>query len=208
MRNRNLYEDLKVSTPEPKLTTARFPVTYWHEDGSYLKTDYVVAMPFRGKDGQPSLKDLIVLQEELLHYAVFETAAIGSLVCDGRGLELINKIAKMLVVVGKVERGIDIANLLNAGDYRQIGQIFLSKNYGDDNIIPADFQPGLIAEIHKMDFMGKLIEFNQQKQDGVIQDLIKVEPTPNSQLPTPNSQPQINTPPPVAVPAKSTSLPI
>lgn len=173
MRNRNLYRDLLVTTPEPKLTTPRFPVTYWNDDGTYRNTDYVVAMPFKGKDGQPSLKDLITLQEELLRYAVFETAAIGSLICDARGLELLGKIARMLVVVGKPDRGIDLANLLNAGDYLQIGQIFLSENYNDDNIIPPDFQPGKIAKIHKMDFMGKLILFNNQKADGMVMDLIK-----------------------------------
>jgi hypothetical protein len=202
MRNRNLYKDLQVTTPEPKLTTPRFPVTYWNDDGTYRNTDYVVAMPFKGKDGQPSLKDLILLQEELLRYAVFETAAIGSLVCDNRGLGLINKIAKMLVVVGKAERGIDILNLLNVGDYLQIGQIFLSKNYSNDNIIPADFQPGLIAEIHKMDFMGKLIQYNQQKQDGVLEELIKAVPEPVV-IAEPTPAPLINTPPAVVEVAKS-----
>jgi hypothetical protein len=204
MRNRNLYKDLQVTTPEPKLTTPRFPITYWNEDGTYRNSDYVIAMPFRGKNNEPSLKDLIIAQEELLKFAVFETAAIGSLVCDPRGLDLINKIAKMLVVVGKPERGIDVLNLLNAGDYLQIGQIFLSENYNDDNIIPADFQPGRIARIHKMDFMGKLIQFNQEKQDGAILDLIKAEP---ELAPAPIAMPelipaQINTPLPPAVLAK------
>jgi hypothetical protein len=211
MKNRNLYRDLLVTTPEPKLTTPRFAVTYWNDDGTYRNTDYVVAMPFKGKEGQPSLKDLILLQEELLRYAVFETAAIGSLVCDGRGLDLLNQIAKMLVVVGKPDRGIDLYNLLNAGDYLQIGQIFLSKNYSNDNIIPADFQPGLVAEIHKMDFMGKLIQFNQEKQDGVIATLIKPEPTQaiRSMVEEIPLKPEpISTPLAVAVPAKSTSSPI
>lgn len=198
-----------MTTLEPKLTTPRFPVTYWNDDGTYRNTDYVVAMPFKGKEGQPSLKDLILLQEELLRYAVFETAAIGSLVCDGRGLDLLNKIAKMLVVVGKPDRGIDLYNLLNMGDYLQVGQIFLSKNYSDDNIIPADFQPGLVAQIHKMDFMGKLIQFNEEKANLTISELIKEVPepvTPVEEIPPLKSE-LINMPPPVAVPAKSTSLP-
>jgi hypothetical protein len=167
-------------------------------------------MPFKGKEGQPSLKDLILLQEELLRYAVFETAAIGSLVCDGRGLDLLNKIAKMLVVVGKPDRGIDLYNLLNMGDYLQVGQIFLSKNYSDDNIIPADFQPGLVAQIHKMDFMGKLIQFNEEKANRTISELIKDVPEPARPVveEIPLVKEPISTPPPVAVPVKSTSSPI
>ena len=200
MRNSNLFKDLQVSTPEPKLTTPRFPITYWNDDGTYRNTDYVVAMPFKGKEGQPSLKDLISLQEELLKYAVFETAAIGSLICDGRGLDLLNKIAKMLVVVGKPERGIDLVNLLNVGDYLQIGQIFLSENYSDDNIIPADFQPGKIAKIHKMDFMGKLIQFNNEKADGAILDLIQSEPEPTTKV---GEDQPINTPLPAPATVKS-----
>lgn len=209
MRNRNLYQDLKVTNPESKLITSRFPITYWHDDSTYRNTDYVVAMPFRGKDGQASLKDLIVLQEQLLKYAVFETAAIGSLICDPIGLDLLVNIAKMLVVVGKPDRGIDLDNLLNVGDYLQIGQIFLSENYSDENIIPADFQPGRIARIHKMDFMGKLIKYNNEKADGMVMDLIKPEPLPErpvveerwagdpSSIPIrPTAKPElINTPP-------------
>ena len=131
---------------------------------------------------------------------MFETAAIGSLICDGRGLDLLNKIAKMLVVVGKPERGIDLVNLLNVGDYLQIGQIFLSENYSDDNIIPADFQPGKIAKIHKMDFMGKLIQFNNEKADGAILDLIQSEPEPTTKV---GEDQPINTPLPAPATVKS-----
>jgi hypothetical protein len=220
MRNRSLYEDLKVTTPEPKLTIPRFVVNYWDENGNYRNSDYVVAMPFMGTDGAPHLRDLILLQEELLKFAVFETAAIGSLVCNNVALDLINKIAKMLVVVDKPERGIDIKNLLNAGDYLQIGQIFLSEGYDNESITPDDYKPSRIARIHKMDFFGKLISLNKERakiaQDDLMKTLIEPvkvpEPEPEPEPEPVRIEPQIaipaipapiSTPPPVAVPAKS-----
>ena len=95
---------------------------------------------------------------------------------------------------------IGFVNLLNVGDYLQIGQIFLSENYSDDNIIPADFQPGKIAKIHKMDFMGKLIQFNNEKADGAILDLIQSEPEPTTKV---GEDQPINTPLPAPATVKS-----
>lgn len=201
MKNRNLFEDLKVTTEPKKLSTPNFPVTYWNEDGTYKGTEYVMAMPFMGKDGQPGLKDLILLQEELLRYAVFETAAIGSLICDPVGLDLLNKIARILVVVGKPERGIDLKNLLLAGDYVQIGQIFLSEAYDESTIVPQDYKPSAIARIHRMDFTGKLMKLNQElrtreQQKEIDRIIEQIEPVEEIEQP-------ISTPPPAVVVAKS-----
>lgn len=198
-------------TNEIKLTTPRFAVNYWNDDGTFRNSDMVVAMPFMGKDEEPNLKDLIALQEELLRYSVFKTAAIGSLVCDAEGLDLINRIAKMLVVVGKPKRGIDLYNLLNVGDYVQLGQIFMSRNYSLEGVVPTNYQPSKIAEIHKMDFLGKLNKLNKELETGIIEELIKEQPEPArpvvEEIPLIKPEP-ISTPPPVAVPAKSTSSPI
>jgi hypothetical protein len=202
LRNRNLFEDLKVTETPKQLTTPKFAVNYWNEDGSFKSTDYVMAMPFMGKDGQPSLRDLITVQEELLRFAVFETAAIGSLVCDPAALGLLNKLAKMLVVVGRSERGIDLANLLNAGDYLQIGRIFLSEAYTEDTIVPDNYKPSLIAKIHRMDFVGKLMEFNRQAQEKAMSNALETIAEPPTAL-LEIETPVISTPPAVVVTSKS-----
>jgi hypothetical protein len=133
---------------------------------------------------------------------VFETAAIGSLVCDPTALGLLNKLAKMLVVVGRSERGIDLANLLNAGDYLQIGRIFLSEAYTEDTIVPDNYKPSLIAKIHRMDFVGKLMEFNRQAQEKAMSNALETIAEPPTAL-LEIETPVISTPPAVVVTSKS-----
>lgn len=189
-----------MTTPEQKkeLSIPQFPITYWNDDGTFRNTVYVKAMPFLGKDGSASLSDLISLQEKLLKYAAFETAAIGSLLCDPIALTLIQDMAKMLCVVGKIERGIDVNNLLDAGDFLQIGWIFLSESYTEDKIVPPDdYQPSAIARIHRMNFTGKLAAFNREATLKLQREAIAAM-APEIEEPT--STPQL-----VAATGKSTS---
>lgn len=212
MRNRKLFTDLIVSDPAntPRLSIPQFLVHYWKEDGTLDYTEYVVPMPYKGGEGQSDLKDLILLQEKLLEYCVFKTAAIGSLLCDAEPLSIINQMAKMLKVVGKKERGINIGRMLGCGDYLQIAQIFLSEGCNNDEIVPADYTPSAIARIHRMDFVGKLREYSEKRRKQILAEEIDrieseieieiVEPEPKIE-PTPTP---IDTPPPVLAATTST----
>jgi hypothetical protein len=195
----NLIQDLKI-VPEPKqLTTIKFPVYYWDENGELKDTDWVRPMPFMGQAGEASLSDLIHLQEELLKIAVFETAAIGALICNPQALQLIGKMAAMMCVVGRKERGIRVNDLLNSGDYLQVGQIFLSEGYTDDNIIPDDYKPSAIARIHRMNFSGKLVEYSRTQIAKQQEELVPTVTAPTQPV-TPVT---VTTPTLPAVPLKS-----
>ena len=182
-----------MSTPEPKKQAIEtFTVDYWKPDGTLLRTDEVRPVPFMGTDGRAGQAEMIAIQEKILEYVVFETAAIGAMAIDPNGLDLLRKAAAMLWVMGKseTERGIDLINLLNNGDYLQIGRIFVSKSYCSDEIITPFEQPSQIAQIHKMNFWGKLYGVQEEKAkqgqavaiDNLEKQVVVTVPTPT---PTP-----------------------
>jgi hypothetical protein len=169
--------------PEPtkRLKIPTFPVHYWSpEDGSLLKTEEVRAVPLLGTDGRAGQLEAIEIQDRIIEYVVYETAAIGAMVVDPKGLELLKIAAAMMWVLGKPEseRGISLNNLLNAGDYVQIGQIFVSKTYNEDRIITPFDQPSHFAEVHKMDYWGKFYRTQEEKAAGIERAAVaKIEQT-------------------------------
>lgn len=171
----------------PKLIRPTFNVNYWDDKDNLIGTDIIKPMPFKGKNGAPAWIDLISLQEKLIHLAVYETAEIGSFLHLPQGLDIIRKMAAMLIVVGKSERGINLDNLLDAGDYPQIARIFLSEDYDDRGTPPRPYTPSLIARIHGMNFEGKLDEISkiwrqkrimEEIQESVAQTAAELTPTP------------------------------
>lgn len=183
--------------PEPtkRLKIPTFPVHYWSpEDGSLLKTEEVRAVPLLGTDGRAGQLEAIEIQDRIIEYVVYETAAIGAMVVDPKGLELLKIAAAMMWVLGKPEseRGISLNNLLNAGDYVQIGQIFVSATYSESEIITPFDQPSYFAKIHKMDYWGKLYRTQEEKANGVKAATIsKIEAavTPTAPIEPPKNTP-------------------
>lgn len=142
------------------LKRATFTVQYWDVEDKPAGVDIVRALPFIGSDGQ-NWSDLMKLQEMLIFFAVNKTAAIGSFLQFPDAMSIVEKMAKMLWVVGKKERGIDLDNLLKAGDFAQLGRIFLSEGYDETGVVPRPFTPSAIARIHGFDFEGKLEEHSK-----------------------------------------------
>jgi hypothetical protein len=154
-----------------KLSTLTFAVDYYDEKGEHKGTDIVRPVPFLSQADGGGLMQLVEFQEQLLKIAVFEVAAIGALICNPNALGIIRQMAAILPVVGKSTKGIDLDNLLAAGDYLQIGRIFFSEGYDGASSIPEDFTPSSIARINQMNFTGKLVEYSKEKMAVAVEVL-------------------------------------
>jgi hypothetical protein len=163
-----------------KLSTLTFAVDYYDEKGEHNGTDIVRPVPFLSQADGGGLMQLVEFQEQLLKIAVFEVAAIGALICNPNALGIIRQMAAILPVVGKSTKGIDLDNLLAAGDYLQIGRIFFSEGYDGASSIPEDFTPSSIARINQMNFTGKLVEYSKEKMRVAVEVLPSVAGHPPS----------------------------
>jgi hypothetical protein len=162
-----------------------FPVTYWHPDGTVKEIIRVRPVPFMGSEGRAGQIQAIEAQERIIEYVVHKSPAIGAMVVDEVGLTLLKNAAAMMWVMGEPEtkRGISLANLLNAGDYTQIGQIFVSKTYSEDEIVSPIDKPSHFAEIHKMDYWGKFYREQEKRENQAIAKLAPPSPPINTPLP-------------------------
>ncbi len=192
-------------TEPRRLKRPTFEVYYWDADGNEKGMDVVRPMPF------DKWKDLIELQEKLIFFAVNKTSAIGSFLHHPDALSIVKKMAAMLIVIGKDKPGIDIDNLLQAGDYAQIGRIFLSETIDETDMAPTAFTASAIARIHGFDAGGKLVEFLKAKQAKELNTMLeemKPEPEPEKVVEIKPETPPLaigtSTPPPVAVAGIST----
>ena len=156
------YLKLKISNmTEPEAPAHRiqsFVVYYYKPDGTIKNTETVVPVPFT------VWADLVAFQERLLRQAVDVSTAIEGFLADPELLSAIRSIASILKVRGKSEPGIDLENLLVSGDYLQIGRIFLSQSYNDtgNENINSEYKPSLVAQIHHLDFGGKILRMSRE----------------------------------------------
>lgn len=180
---------------EPKrLKKPSFEVYYWDADGNASGMDIITAMPF------DRWQDLITLQEKLIYYTVYKTTAIGSLLKYPDAMTIIRSMASMLIVVGKDKPGIDLDNLLVAGDYAQIARIFLSEVYDEKEMAPTALTPSAIARIHGFDFGGKLDEFIKQRREKELKKMMAEIPEPEK-VAEPVPEMTIQTPVSTSLPA-------
>lgn len=135
-----------------------FEIRYSNPDGEYTTSDFVRPVPFLSPEDGGGLAQLIDFQEQLIKIAVFEVAVISELLCKTEAMAILRKMAAIMPVVGRSTKGIDLDNLLAAGDYVQIARIFFSEGYDGQNYIPEDFKPSSIARINQLNFTGKLGE--------------------------------------------------
>ncbi|WP_310410558.1 hypothetical protein [Chamaesiphon sp. OTE_8_metabat_110] len=142
----------------PKLQLDRHKINYWKEDGSYLKSVYILPQPFIASSKYPStLADAIAIQEEIIKYIVTKTAWLGSVLTDPIAMDAIRRMSAIVPLEGG-DVGIDIDNLLNVRDYLQIGQLFISTSYESISTMPEEWKPSAIASLNGMNFEGKRIE--------------------------------------------------
>lgn len=145
-----------------------FVVTYYKEDGTVKGTEVVVPVAYS------KWADLIALQDILLKHAVEESVALESFLSDQHLMSTIRSIANILRVRGKAEPGIDVDNILEAGDYLQVARIFLSTSYdADDNAgLQEGYLPSLVASVNQLNFAGKLRSLGQAKQKMELETLM------------------------------------
>jgi hypothetical protein len=142
----------------PKLQLDRHKINYWKEDGTYLKSVYILPSPFVKSDKcLGSLADAIAIQEEIIRYIVEETAWLGSILANDGAIDSIRRLAAIVPIEGGL-CGIDVDNLLNVRDYLQIGKLFISESYESVGSMPEEWKPSAIARLNGMNFEGKRIE--------------------------------------------------
>ena len=142
-----------------------FDIKYKNSLGEVIKTDKI------GRVKRKQLKDLIVLQEELV-YAFYKTnGGIGSIIADSSYWNTMEKIAKMLPIIGEEKPGINLSSLEE--DLSQLTTIFFTQSVDENgDLIIGDniFEQSLISELHKLDYFdagkkaGKRI-LNESKED-------------------------------------------
>jgi hypothetical protein len=188
---------------DKKTSISTFRVDYVDSNGEHKDIDLVRPVPFLSQEDGGGLAQLIEFQEVLLKIAVFEVAAVGALICNPHVLGIVRKMAAILPVVGRAKKGIDIDNLLAAGDYLQIGRIFFSEGYNGENSIPDNFLPSSIARINQMNFTGKLIEYSKEKIAMAVETLpVAKDPEPAKKVAPaemPKIVPLLEIPLPVAI---------
>ncbi|NJN10037.1 MAG: hypothetical protein HC836_48495 [Richelia sp. RM2_1_2] len=155
--------------PDKKRSYPSFDVTYWGSDDTPSKIITVRPAPVRGKSG--SLKDVIVNQEILIKSFVEHDGRLASLIIDSNTWNAMERLAKMLPVVGQDKPGFDIEQIAESGDIAQLGRIFFSENIADDlnrdrdsdgNIINS---PSLIAKIHDINFSATLYLMIREREE-------------------------------------------
>lgn len=105
-------------------------------------------------------KDLIVLQQKLLHFFLTNNGNVGACIADDACWSVIEKTAKLLAVVG----GGEIKLSLLEDDLEQLSNIFfttstieeLSQYAGIGKMIEAEtwYKPSLISQLHQFNYRG------------------------------------------------------
>jgi hypothetical protein len=124
-----------------------FDIKYKNQNGEVIKTDTVKRVK------RKQLADLILLQQDLV-YAFYKTnGGIGSIIADSNYWNIMEKIAKMLPVVGEEKVGINLSAIED--DLSQLTAIFFTQSLDENGnlIIGEDiFKQSLISELHKLDY--------------------------------------------------------
>lgn len=113
------------------------------------RTDKVKRVP------RKKLHDLIVLQQDLLYAFLKNNASVGSVIASNSNWSTIEKIAKLLPVIGEEKPGINLDELED--DISQITSIFFTQSVDENGMIlntDEGYKPSLIAELHQLDYYG------------------------------------------------------
>lgn len=179
-------------------TQISFPtikVTLWDNNGEAIEDILVRPAPFN------KISEIDRLQRKLLEAYEKENGSLGKLLGNSSVYKDMEKIASLVRVVGKSEAGFDIANLYDAGDIVQLGQIFFSEsvkadmrspgytevdldgqkvkayNYPEHRLNPL---PSGIARIHDLAFFAMMVEIREKVQTKITEEEKKttIEPSP------------------------------
>lgn len=138
---------------------------------------------------KPGLQDFKEMYQELMRLFVPANGNIGDIICDEKGLQLILDMAAILPTMDGATPGIDVTALLEAGDLEQVCWLFLTQSMQQDGKNRGKYktdskgellawEPGAIAELNQLNFIGYLSkafqEFREQQQ-GLTKDLMDLE---------------------------------
>lgn len=129
-----------------------------------------------------NMREIIKLQQILMDAFVEKNIAIGELVLDNGVWKNIERLAKLLPILGESEKVFDV-NLI-ADDLEQICQIFFTQSMKDNGefINDGGWEPSKISALHHLDYQGALGKSIQKLRGGVKQkqedqDLVVAMPT-------------------------------
>jgi hypothetical protein len=129
-----------------------FEIVYKDRSGQVIKTDKVVRVK-RNK-----LKDIISLQQDILFSFLQHNASIGSVIADNAVWSNIEKLSKLLPVIGEEKPGIDLS--LIEDDIPQLLKIFITQSVSEDgNLISGEeevYKPSYISQLHQLDYYGSI----------------------------------------------------
>ncbi|MFN7161360.1 MAG: hypothetical protein ACK4NC_07225 [Candidatus Gracilibacteria bacterium] len=133
-----------------------FTVNYYNPDGTVDRVVEVKKVP------RAKLRDLILLQQQLLDVFVEHDASIGVILSDEANWKLLETISAMLPIVGS-EETLDIRRFEE--DYVQICKVFFTESMADsgeyDLATDKPFLPSKISKLHQLNYhdqMGKAVE--------------------------------------------------
>lgn len=133
-----------------------FSVNYYQADGTIDRTVEVKKVP------RSKLRDLIVLQQQLLDVFVENDASIGVILSNDANWKLIQSMASLLPLVGSDET-LDVTRFEE--DYVQICKVFFTEsiNESGEYDLAADkpFLPSKIAKLHQLNYneqLGKAVD--------------------------------------------------
>jgi hypothetical protein len=130
-----------------------FEIQYQDENGEVIKIDKVTRVK------RQQLKDLIILQQDLLYAFLKCNASVGSLISNNVNWNNMEKIAKMLPVVGETKLGINLKAIED--DLSQLTKVFFTQSIDENgSLINSEdaYKPSLISELHQLDYYGDIKE--------------------------------------------------
>lgn len=148
-------------------------IEYKDEIGNVVETDIITVVRGRNK-----MKEIFILQQALLE-ALYEningitgnTIYSGSLLLDDVVWSNLQKLAKLLPVVGKKNPGIDFAKLEE--DVPQLISLFFTQSCNEEGEIKVDEQVGLlpsvICDLYKFNFPKLLQEMFKKMKAQMVE---------------------------------------
>lgn len=124
-----------------------FEIKYRNSSNEIIKTDKILRVK------RKQLTSLILLKEDLIYAFYKNNARVGNVIADSSNWNIIEKISKMLVVVGQEKPGFEVSEIED--DIAEITRIFFTQDITEDGeliITGEPFKPSLISELHQLDY--------------------------------------------------------
>ena len=133
--------------------------------GEFIASDMITAAPF------VKWGSIAELQRPIIELYVEVGGAIGDLFCHKKFLPLCQQLSLLIPVIGQ-NRPLDFQALVDADDWHQIVRLFVSQSVDEEGNRELDdkgeatlLKPGVIAELHNLNFYRILIDKEKELQE-------------------------------------------